>query len=200
MVFSMRFVLLAMGFLVISCMPSIQDEELIAKPEILTHSVDSVGGSNFDINLTGSCPVAASRIYVSVNNDSYSEALSLGAVAGSGNPVGSCSAGTLSIIYPVPNPSLGREITFKVRVGDVEGKRGSILTYTINYQPTSQGQPGFGIVSVGGVISNVSGNNMVLYTAGGEVVRPDNHLTDGFVVTGSGMVIRNGLAGIHLEP
>jgi hypothetical protein len=195
-----KVLLFGLLMLTVSCMPKVEEEETVPVVKLTSSAVNGTTNTAMKITLLGTCPSSTYLMRVLVNNqESRIGQANTAAVANSGIPVGSCTKGTLTIVYPVPNPTLARSITFKVKAQLTDG-RSSVewAVRTVSYIPPSPGVPGFAVVAVGGVST---GAGLTMHGSGGELAggvgnqagAPAN------VLTSTQTMLRSGLHGVLLE-
>lgn len=202
--FKILFKTLLLGLLLITtaCMPKVEEEEVVPVVKLTSHATTGTTNVAMKITLTGTCPISTYILKVLVNNVEYNisqSATVATATANSGVPVGACTKGALTIVYPVPNPTIARSITFKVKAKQTD-QRMSVnwATRTVNYVAPSVGVPGFAVISVGGIST---GAGVMMHGAGGEPYggigneagAPAN------VLTSAQTQMRSGLHGVMLD-
>lgn len=182
-------------------MPKIEDDTGIDKPDVTTHSVTAVSPTDSDIILVGTCPPETNKLWISVDNADYKESVSSALARSLGIISGDCTNGVFSLSYPVPDPTVSKEITFLIRAANSEGRMGAIETYLVSYNKPPVSVPGFAIVSVGGLAGSNTGNYFL--TSGGQTVSPilDAAAPIGLTIgaTPANALVRPGLIGVLLE-
>lgn len=195
-----RYITLLLLIVTTGCMPKIEDDVGIEKLLITNHSVNKISSSDTDIVIEGTYPSDVTKIYIAIDNDEY---LEVQKNAASARTLGVASVtfgnGTFKIVYPVPNPYTSRNIVFKIRGGNSEGRKGEILAYELTYTKPASALPGFAIVSAGGLIS--MGPNFVLNSVGQSVSPFRSPASANGVSVGGGgsALVRYGVIGVLLE-
>lgn len=150
--------LLSSAFVLSACMPKIEEADIPANATLTADKTTGAAPAEMKITLTGTCPPSSVRLRVLVAGTEYNVDQSTSSlVANSGIPIGTCKNGILTINYPVPNPTVSRTITFKVKARLNDG-RSSVTwaTRDVRYYAPNVG-PGLPI-AVGYRFSNAGGN------------------------------------------
>lgn len=184
------FFVLAVVALSAACMPKVEEDDVVPIVSLDNSAISGSANSEMKVVLTGKCPSSTQMLRIMINSAEYTvESLrSLSSpTSNSGIPVGSCSNGVLTIQYPVPNPTLSRTITFKVKARLADG-RSSVewATKVVNYTPPPPTVPGYAVLAVGGI---GTGTNVLMHGAGGEPASPN-------VLTDAQTQLRTGLHGV----
>ena len=151
-------------------MPSIEEDQGVVKPDIVTHNITPVSTVEVDVILMGTCPASTAKMMLSVDNGEQYAEVSSSATRTAGSFIGECENGNFMIRYAVPNPLQNRDITFLARAVNAEGRMGGIDTYTISYSRPPIQLPGFAFVSVGDLVNSNTGNFALV--TGGQSVSP----------------------------
>lgn len=191
-----KLMLLAVLSLMVSCMPKVEEEEIVPVVTLTSHDITG-SNTNVVINLVGSCPVSTYVLRIQVNAGDWNvNNTAQSMTAASGVPIGQCNNGTLLIQYPVPDPFTARPITFRVKARLTDGRSSEEWAIRlVNYVAPTPALPGFAITSVGnsmdgGILS--AAGVVTLLAAGGEPVSPN-------ILDSSQTQLRTGLHGVLLE-
>lgn len=189
--------LIGISLLMTACMPKVEDGSEVEEVTITSHEIER-NGANSKIILHGTCPMATNSYRVNVEEiglDVYGPSITSWADA-SGIPVGTCTAGVLNIQYPVPNPTQGRLIQFRVKAKLADGKLSLYPALRdVLYDLPSLGIPGFAVTSGGGF--DTTAGDVKLHASVGIVhAYVPTPSTGTLFVPGSSASLRAGLQGI----
>lgn len=183
-----------MTIFLVSCMAKVENEDVIDSIEITSHEIER-NGPNAKIILHGICPKYTDILKINVETHGYditpSSMSNPSAWAeGSGVPIGECANGVLTVEYPVPNPSQGRIIPFKLKAKMPDGK---ISLYAalrdVDYSIPAENLPGFAVTS-GGFFG--FSNGITLHGSAGIVYGKVGTV----IVSSASATLRAGLQGI----
>lgn len=186
--------------LTISCMPKVEEESAVPVVKLTSAAVNGATNPEMKISLSGTCPTSTYVMKVLISNQEFKIGQSSASTAAnSGTPVGSCSKGILSITYPVPNPTVMRSITFKVKAQLSDGRTSvNWATRTVSYVPPSPTVPGFAVLAVGGIST---GTGLLMHAAGGEPYGGvgDEINAPASVLTSSQAILKSGVHSIIID-
>jgi hypothetical protein len=193
-----RYIIYTLLVFAIGCMPKIEDDPGIDQLVVTNHSVNKISSSDSDIIMEGTYPGSVTKIYIAVDNDTFAEAKNASLARNLGVASVIYNNGRFTITYPLPNPYVSRNIVFKIRGGNSEGRQGEITIYEMTYAKPPSAMPGFAIVSTGGLVS--MGPNFVL-TSVGQSVSPYRApaSANGVEVGSPSVMVRYGVIGVLLE-
>jgi hypothetical protein len=177
-------------------MPKVEEDEVVP---VMTITSAAVSGASIDRKITviGECPLGTYMMRVMIDNaeQGISDASPSTWNASSGTLIGWCRNGAFKIEYPVPNPLVGRNITFKMKARLSDGR--SSLEWavrTVAYSAPVIGLPGYAIASVGATLNSgiLQAAGIMMHSIGGESVGNN-------VQTSTQTEHRTGLHGIITE-
>lgn len=186
----------SMFILFSACMPKVEEGSDVDDITITSHDIER-SGSNAKVILHGTCPTTTDSYRVNVEEvgwDVYSPLITA-LVEGSGQPIGTCTAGVLNIQYPVPRPSEGRTISFRVKAKLSDGKLSLYPALRdVLYELPTVGVPGF-MVAAGGAFET-TGAVTVHASIGIAHAYVPTASTGTLLVPGSSASLRAGLQGL----